>query len=77
MLEIFPVSFMSDDAPAYHNAWVRVFGNSVCKFLCTWHVQSNLNIYLIKIKNPEKKNSIKNKLPPLSMNWMKPHLLNL
>lgn len=30
--------FMSDDAEAYHNAWVSVFARPDKKLLCSWHV---------------------------------------
>lgn len=30
--------FMSDDAPAYYNAWVAVMGASKHQLLCSWHV---------------------------------------
>ncbi|XP_034237691.1 uncharacterized protein LOC117643114 [Thrips palmi] len=31
-------TFMSDDAPAYYNAWLVVMGPSKNRLLCTWHV---------------------------------------
>ena len=30
--------FMSDDAKAYHNAWVSAFARPDKKLLCSWHV---------------------------------------
>lgn len=33
--------FMSDDAPAYYNAWSDVMGTVSHRLLCTWHVDRN------------------------------------
>lgn len=30
--------FMSDDAPAFYNAWKDIMGPSKHRLLCTWHV---------------------------------------
>jgi len=33
--------FMSDDAPAFYNAWSGVMGNVKHQLLCSWHVNKN------------------------------------
>jgi hypothetical protein len=33
--------FMSDDDPAFYNAWERVMGAAQRRLLCTWHVDKN------------------------------------
>lgn len=33
--------FMSDDAPAFYNAWLYVMGHVEHKILCIWHVDKN------------------------------------
>jgi len=33
--------FMSDDAPAFYNAWHRVMGSVKHQLLCSWHVNKN------------------------------------
>lgn len=47
--------FMSDDAPAYYNAWEKVMGQVQHRLLCSWHVTRNWCENLAKIKSPEKK----------------------
>lgn len=48
--------FMSDDAPAFYNAWTTIMGSVSHKLLCTWHVDKNWRQNLNKIKgNTEKK----------------------
>ena len=47
--------FMSDDFPAYYNAWKSVMGEAGKQLLCTWHVDKNWRQALNKIKNPEKR----------------------
>jgi len=40
--EIHPDFFMSDDSPAYFNAWAETFGaGKTRKLLCIWHVKRN------------------------------------
>ncbi|KFM68785.1 putative zinc finger transcription factor protein 17, partial [Stegodyphus mimosarum] len=55
--------FMSDDAPAYYNAWCCVFGEADHHLLCSWHVQrawfKNLNS---KVRDPERRGKIKSEL---------------
>ena len=33
-----PVVFMSDDEPAFYNAWSSIMGPTSKQLLCTWHV---------------------------------------
>ncbi|GFY63965.1 MULE domain-containing protein [Trichonephila inaurata madagascariensis] len=47
-------TFMTDDAPAFYNAWSYVMG-TVKNVLCAWHVTRNWHQNLNKIKNPEKR----------------------
>jgi hypothetical protein len=35
--------FLSDDAPAFYNAWKKIFGEVTKKLLCIWHVLRNVN----------------------------------
>lgn len=42
--------FMSDDAPAFYNAWASVMGSVEHKLLCTWHVDKNWRLNLNKIQ---------------------------
>lgn len=35
------MSFMSDDAPEYYNAWEEVMGAPTHRLLCAWHVDRN------------------------------------
>lgn len=50
--------FMSDDAPAYYNAWKKVMGSAPHQLLCSWHVSRNWMENLSKIKAPEKKKMV-------------------
>lgn len=44
--------FVSDDYPAYFNAWKTVIGGSTRKVLCIWHVRVNVDKYIDRhIKN--------------------------
>lgn len=45
---------MSDDYPAYYNAWMRIIGEAEMQLLCTWH-DKNWRKALNKIKNIDKK----------------------
>ncbi|XP_055340964.1 uncharacterized protein LOC129590017 isoform X2 [Paramacrobiotus metropolitanus] len=38
--------FLSDDAPAFFNAYQQVIGCNAKKILCTWHVRKNVNQWL-------------------------------
>ncbi|GFQ72156.1 uncharacterized protein TNCT_466501 [Trichonephila clavata] len=46
---------MTDDAPAFYNAWSYVMGTVKNVLLCAWHVTRNWHQNLNKIKNPEKR----------------------
>ncbi|OQV25722.1 hypothetical protein BV898_00652 [Hypsibius exemplaris] len=35
--------FLSDDAPAFYNAWLKVVRGETKKLLCIWHVLKNVN----------------------------------
>ncbi|GFU82686.1 uncharacterized protein TNCV_2900261 [Trichonephila clavipes] len=60
-----PKVFMSDD-PAFWNAWQRVFGDVKYNLLCSWHVSRSWNRNLSsKVKDPELRKEIKNKLTTL------------
>ncbi|GFX52853.1 MULE domain-containing protein [Trichonephila clavipes] len=48
-------TFMTDDAPAFYNAWSYVMGTVKNVLLCAWHVTRNWHQNLSKIKNPEKR----------------------
>lgn len=48
-------TFMTDDAPAFYNAWCEVMGPVPNVLLCTWHVTRNWQQNLSKIKKVEKK----------------------
>ncbi|XP_050064830.1 uncharacterized protein LOC126553754 [Aphis gossypii] len=50
--------FMSDDAPAFYNAWVNVMGPAEHRLLCTWHVDRNWRDNLSKISGGSEKKSL-------------------
>lgn len=50
-----PDVFMSDDEPAFYNAWCTVMGDVPNQLLCTWHVQRNWFQNLKKIKTKQKR----------------------
>lgn len=50
--------FMSDDAPAFYNAWVIVMGPVEHRLLCTWHVDRNWRENLNKISGGYEKKSL-------------------
>lgn len=50
--------FMSDDEPAFYNAWCSIMGCAVKQLLCTWHVLRNWVKNLNKINGNEKKKII-------------------
>ncbi|GFT88400.1 putative zinc finger transcription factor protein 17 [Trichonephila clavipes] len=61
-----PKVFMSDDDPAFWNAWQRVFGDVIYNLLCSWHVSRSWNRNLSsKVKDPELRKEMKNKLTTL------------
>ncbi|CAG9817796.1 unnamed protein product [Phaedon cochleariae] len=47
--------FMSDDAPAFYNAWCSVMGPAMHQLLCTWHIRRNWFENLNKITGPNSK----------------------
>lgn len=51
-------TFMTDDAPAFYNAWSAVMGNVKHVLLCAWHVMRNWHQNLNKIKNAEKRKMV-------------------
>ncbi|GFY55218.1 MULE domain-containing protein [Trichonephila inaurata madagascariensis] len=48
-------TFMTDDAPAFYNAWSYVMGTVKNVLLCAWHVTRNWHQNLNKINSPEKR----------------------
>jgi len=46
---------MSDDEPAFYNAWSSIMGPNPKQLLCTWHVLRNWSKNLSKIKSQDKK----------------------
>ncbi|GFY59058.1 MULE domain-containing protein [Trichonephila inaurata madagascariensis] len=48
-------TFMTDDDPAFYNAWSYVMGTVKNVLLCAWHVTRNWHQNLNKIKNHEKR----------------------
>ncbi|XP_026464645.1 uncharacterized protein LOC113367234 [Ctenocephalides felis] len=60
--------FMTDDAPAYFNAWSSVMGVPQHKLLCSWHVSRSWKRSVSnKILNREKREVIYQKLIELKM----------
>ncbi|GFT87474.1 uncharacterized protein NPIL_184221 [Nephila pilipes] len=58
-----PKIFMSDDDPAFSNAWTKIFGRVETNLLCSWHVLHSWNRNLNnKINNSELKNIKKDEL---------------
>ncbi|XP_022172436.1 uncharacterized protein LOC111035218 [Myzus persicae] len=50
--------FMSDDEPAFYNAWQSIMGPVSKQLLCTWHVLRNWSKNLSKIHSQEKKSMV-------------------
>lgn len=50
--------FMSDDEPAFYNAWNCVMGPASKQLLCTWHVLRNWAKNVRKIHSNEKQNIV-------------------
>ncbi|KAK3918851.1 Transcription factor hamlet [Frankliniella fusca] len=50
--------FMSDDYPAYHNAWCQIMSEPAYYLLCLWHVQRNWKKNVLLIKNNVKQAEI-------------------
>ncbi|XP_050516483.1 uncharacterized protein LOC126891348 [Diabrotica virgifera virgifera] len=53
-------TFMSDDAPAFYNAWRHIMGPAEHQLLCSWHVQRNFfqNLNKITGDNSKEKRSL-------------------
>ena len=47
--------FMSDDAPAYYNAWQQCMGPAAHQLLCSWHVDRSWRKNLFRINASIKK----------------------
>ncbi|XP_069676181.1 uncharacterized protein [Periplaneta americana] len=50
--------FMSDDAPAFYNAWCEVMGPAENQLLCSWHVLRSWQQNMNKIVNKEKRSLV-------------------
>ncbi|XP_040076319.1 uncharacterized protein LOC120848424 [Ixodes scapularis] len=53
---------MSDDAPAYGNAWEHVMGPVKNRMLCTWHVNRSWKGKLQKVTNEEIRKTLQDQL---------------
>lgn len=61
--------FMSDDYPAYYNAWIEVFQEPSHRLLCTWHVIRNWTRHsLSKVANLEKRKELMSDLLAVQQN---------
>jgi len=49
---------MSDDEPAFYNAWSSIMGPTPKQLSCTWHVFRNWSKNLSKIKSQDKKSLV-------------------
>ncbi len=49
---------MSDDYPAFYNAWESVFGPVLYHILCVWHVKLAWGSYIRTVKTPLKKAAV-------------------
>lgn len=52
-------AFMSDDAPAFGNAWEQVMGPVQHRLLCSWHVMRNWNKHLAMVTNQKVQDSVR------------------
>lgn len=50
--------FMSDDAPAFYNAWCHVMSPVLNRLLCTWHIDKNWRQNLSKINGTNEKKAL-------------------
>lgn len=50
--------FMSDDAPAYVNAWTDVMSKPIHQLICSWHIDKNWRENLKKVKDPDKQPAV-------------------
>lgn len=48
-----PKAFMTDDFPAFYNAWEEVMGSPCNRLLCSWHVLRSWTKNLSKIKDSD------------------------
>jgi hypothetical protein len=57
-------TFMSDDDPAFYNAWCTVMGEAEKQLLCSWHINKNLkaNLQSKTTCSQEKRNLVSAKL---------------
>jgi len=53
-----PNVFMSDDFPAFYNAWSSIFGIVPHHLICVWHVKRAWAKNLTKISNLDKRNLV-------------------
>jgi hypothetical protein len=53
-------TFMSDDDPAFYNAWCSVMGAAERQLLCSWHINKNLeaNLHSKTTCSPEKRKEV-------------------
>jgi len=49
---------MTDDAPAFYNAWVATMGPVEHRLLCTWHVDKNWRQNVSKTSDGSEKKSL-------------------
>lgn len=56
--QIHSTVFMSDDAPAFYNAWANIMGPVTHKLLCTWHIDRNWRQNLNKITGGQEKKAL-------------------
>lgn len=55
-------TFMSDDYPAYFNAWTAVMGKPSNHLICSWHVQHSWAKHYNEISTPELRKEVKSAL---------------
>lgn len=58
-------AFMSDDFPAYYNAWQMVMGPAQHRMLCIWHVSRAWRGHLLKIKDEKIRATLNGQLTSL------------
>lgn len=50
---------MTDDYPAYYNAWVQIFRPTDHRLLCSWHALRNWNKKILEITDLELRKTVK------------------
>lgn len=50
--------FMSDDYPAFYNAWAKIMGETMHRLICSWHVDQNWQRNLSKISDKSKRKHV-------------------